>query len=667
MANRAESENSNSPAEVTAGPACHVFISYASHDAAVAQNVCSALEGAGFPCWMAPRDVKPGAQYADAIVRAIIGAKALVVVLSASAVASSHVGREVERAASKDKQIIAFRLDAAPLNPALEYFLGESQWIDVTALGMPAALARLADAVGKEPAAPVQQIPATKRAGRTKKRFAVAVAILVCVGAAAAVSIHFWSLNHRAAHPAVAAAIADRSIAVLPFADMSEKKDQEYFADGMAEEVLDLLAKVPDLKVIGRTSSFQFKGKSDDLRTIGDKLGAAYIVEGSVRKVGPRIRVTAQLIDAHSGTHRWSESYDRDFGDVLALQDEIAAGVARALQLAVSADEARPSPHLKSTEAYTLYLRGRALLDQQAGVPLLDAINDFEQALALDPSLRRAAEALALAYVDQGFDESSVPGHIAWQQAREAAKNLLRVDPNSATAHGVLGLVHAADEFDWNAAEAELSKSLALNPRDPTILDYAARVANARGQRDEALRRSDASLALDPLNPWAQQGRGFILYVAGDFAGAEAALRKCLAIGGTFDGSHLAIGRMFVARGQYAAALVEMQAEAATDAKEMGLAIVYNALGRRSDSNAALARLIEVAGKLWPVSVATVHAYRGEREEAFKWLDKAYELRDSDLLQLVAPGDPAFMPLREDPRYKAFLRKMNLPEDLPST
>src|SRR5450432_3582054 len=158
-----------------------VFISYASHDAAVAQKVCAALEAAGFPCWLAPRDVKPGAQYADAIVGAINEAKAVVLVLSRSAVASSHVGREVERAASKHKQIISFRIDAAQLSRPLEYFLGESQWIDVPALGMPEALAKLTDAVGQGAATPAQQIPATKPAGGTKKRFAIAAAILICV------------------------------------------------------------------------------------------------------------------------------------------------------------------------------------------------------------------------------------------------------------------------------------------------------------------------------------------------------------------------------------------------------------------------------------------------------------------------------------------------------
>lgn len=288
-----------------------VFISYASPDNGVAKSIVDNLEQHGLKCWLAPRNVNPGTVYAEAIVRAINEAKAVVLVLSANAMASAHVGREVERAASKRKQIVAFRVDTTPLSEELEYFLSNSQWIDVAALGMPAALAKLAGPVGQGSATSLQDDPwlraelrpAGKNPVGLAKRVAVAAAVIIGVGVAVAVGWHFWSQNHNAAQPAATVAITEKSIAVLPFTDMSENHDQDYFADGMAEEVLDLLVKIPGIKVIGRTSSFQFKGKSEDLRTIGAKLGAAYIVEGSIRKVGPRVRVTAQLIDARSGAH----------------------------------------------------------------------------------------------------------------------------------------------------------------------------------------------------------------------------------------------------------------------------------------------------------------------------------------------------------------------------
>jgi TolB-like protein/predicted Zn-dependent protease len=659
-----------------------VFISYASPDAAVADAVVAALEHAGLPCWIAPRNVVPGSLYADEIVGAIDDARVVVLILSEHAIASAHVGKEIERASSKRRRIIALHTDSAPLTRSFEYFLSESQWIDLAPGDAAAATAKLVKAVqrhldslmtvGPSPEAsrpdrsePIvhPDLSAALSAAAVKRRRWLVVAAITVVGAMLA-----WLLANKlwlsrpapVAEDRVTAVISDNSIAVLPFTDMSEKKDQEYFADGMAEEVLDLLAKMPALKVIGRTSSFQFKGKSEDLRTIGAKLGATNVVEGSVRKAGTRIRVTAQLIDAPSGAHRWSESYDRDFGDVLALQQEIATSIARSLQLTVGADDVRPLRRLPSAEAYTLYLRGRALQDRQQGIPLSQALDNFEQALALDPSFLGAAEAVAMTHIAQGLD-GTTPPRLAWRQAREAAERALRIDSRSAPAHAVLGLVHAVEEFDWNAADAEFSQALAANPRDPVTLNYAARVAHARGKRDEALRRIGASLALDPLNPYALQTLGEMLYTIGDQPGADLAFRKSLAISPTSDGSHYALGRILLARGQLQAALKEMQAEVAIGSTESGLALVYHALGQKADSDAVLARVSRAEAGEWPYGVAVIYAYRGQRDKAFEWLEKDYELRDPDLLMFVR-GDPELVQLRGDQRYTALLRRLNMAE-----
>jgi TolB-like protein/lipoprotein NlpI len=450
-----------------------------------------------------------------------------------------------------------------------------------------------------------------------------------------------------------------KSIAVLPFVDMSEQHDQEYFGDGMAEEILGLLASIPELTVIGRTSSFQFKGRGEDLRTIGEKLGVAYVVEGSVRKAGARLRVTAQLIDTQSGAHVWSDSYDRDFGDVLALQNEIAAGIARALQLAVTADVGRPTRRVENREAYALYLRGLALLDREHEQQLLAAKQALEQALALDPSFLRAAEALALAHIAMGLDED-VPSRIAWGEAKAAAEHALQIDAKSASAHGVLGFVRGYDEFAWDAAETEFAKAFALNPRDPATLYLAAQVSFARGRRDEALSRINASLALDPLNPYALSTQGALLAMLGDLDGSERAYRRVVAIIPTFDGSHYALSLVPLLRGEPAAALAEVQSEYASDAKDLGLALAYQALGRRSDSNAALARLTQADADLWPFGIGLAHAYRGESDEAIEWFEKAYEARDADFI-LFALSEPLLDPLRSDSRFKALIRKMNLP------
>src|SRR5450755_1128831 len=330
-ADPADHQEKTANATPTAEPA-RVFVSYASPDVAVAGALVEALERHGISCWIAPRDVKAGAVYADAIVRAISSAKALVLVLSENAIGSSHVGKEVERASSKKRPIIALRVDKAPLTPALEYFLSESQWIEAQDEKKEPAYARLIDAIqeleqaapgtGRSMTPPAGTGPATRPTGRRKR---IPLAVLLSVVAVALVALladRAWLAKQLAAdQPTTAAtsAVSIKSIAVLPFTDMSEKHDQEYFADGIAEEVLDRLAKVPGLKVVGRASSFQFKGKSADAAGIGTALGVAYLLEGSVRKEVGRVRVTAQLVEARSGAQRWSDRFDSDEVDMLQV------------------------------------------------------------------------------------------------------------------------------------------------------------------------------------------------------------------------------------------------------------------------------------------------------------------------------------------------------------
>lgn len=465
----------------------------------------------------------------------------------------------------------------------------------------------------------------------------------------------------RSAIPAgirpTAAAVSANSIAVLPFADMSEDRDQEYFADGMSEEIIDLLVSIPGLSVIGRTSSFQFKGKSDDLRAIGESLGAAYVVEGSVRTAGPRIRVTAQLIDARTGTHRWSQSYDRDVGDVLALQSDIATSIARTLQLAVAADDLRPVRQLPSAEAYTLYLNSRAALDR-LDESLVDAPAELEQALELDPTFIQAAEALALVHAELAVN-AGLPSELAWVNAKTAARRALLLDPGSVRAHAVLGLAIAGQDFQWDEADRELGDALRRNPRDTFVLEFAARVAAHRGRYDEALRRINTALALDPLNSYLYNTKGVIEFLAGDTQRAERSLRRVTDLSPTFGGARTVLAWVLMARGDLAAALQELNAEPAQPARNSGLASVYYLLGRKADSDGALARVTEWHGN-WPFGVAVAHASRRESDETIEWLERAYAVRDPDLA-MFGLAHPFFAFLRGDPRYEAILRKMNLP------
>ena len=657
MVEHGESANHTDPSGEAAAISACVFISYASHDAELARKVCTALEAAGLHCWMAPRDVKPGAQYADAIVGALNEATAVALVLSGSAMASSHVAREVERAASKHKPIIAFRIDAAPLNRTLEYFLGESQWIDVPALGMSEALSKLIEAAGQPAADPAHENPVQHRGGGTTMRIAVAAAILVCVGVAATLGLRSWSLTHRSA-PSTAS-ITDRSIAVLPFTDMSENKDQEYFADGMADEIIDLLTRVPAIKVIGRTSSFQFKGKNEDLRAIGSTLGAAYVVEGSVRKVGDRVRVTAQLIDASSGIHQWSDTYEEDTGDVLKVQDRIATGLVRALQVTVGADGLRPQSTLKSAEAYDLYLRGRHEMDRFDRGGFENAGGYFQQALAIDPTLIRAAEWLAAErefMAEWGF----VPAHEGYEQARASVQNALKLDPESGLAHALMCTINLGHDWDWAAASAECDRALALEPRNSQVLGYAGQAHTVLGQWEEAARLTTASIAVDPLFAGWHDLLAIIRDRTGRLADAEVERRKTLEISPTYERGHLDLGLTLVAEGKLEPALVAMGQETADGGRDAGLAIVYYEMGRKGDADAALARFTKEHASDRAYRIAQVHAYRAEADEAFAWLDRAYQQKDVDLWFFI--GNLPFKALEPDPRYKAFLRRMNLPD-----
>jgi adenylate cyclase len=287
---------------------------------------------------------------------------------------------------------------------------------------------------------------------------------------------------------------------VLPFVDMSEKKDQKYFGDGMAEEILDLLVKIPGLTVIGRTSSFQFKGKNGDLRTIGTKLNAAYVLEGSVRKSGDQVRITAQLINTRTGAHEWSETYDRHVGDVLKLQDAIAAAVARELQLTVAPGYLNSRSSIKSGEAYDLYLRGRHAYDRADIEGLDEAVTLFQQALDRDPTSVDAAAALARTYVGQ-VEVGSLTPAIGFEQARRAATNALKFDPKNVAAHVVLADIHMAYDWDWGAAERVLKQIATVAPGNVDVLSSEAWLSETLGRRDDALKQIKAALAEDPMNP----------------------------------------------------------------------------------------------------------------------------------------------------------------------
>jgi TolB-like protein/DNA-binding winged helix-turn-helix (wHTH) protein len=485
---------------------------------------------------------------------------------------------------------------------------------------------------------------------RVSIRVGVVAAVLLVLGLAVVLGWRYWSSSHEAAQPTTVAMV-DKSIAVLPFVDMSEKKDQEYFGDGMAEEIIDFLVKCPcgTLKVINRTSSFQFKGKTEDLRSIAKQLGVAYVLEGTVRKSENRMRVTAQLIDGRSGMPRWSQTYDRDYGDVLKLQDEIATKVARLVGADAFLSEYVSRKTLRNPEAYTAYLQGRYAADREDQQGLEQAVSDFQRALDLDPAFADAAAALADAYVDLG-GSGFLPRAEALEKGRLAAELALKLDPNLQGAHAELGYIHLFYDWDWPAAEREFKLAGYSPPQ----------LSMTMGRPDDALKVLKASLVFNSLDPTHYFWVGLAELRRGRLPEAEAALRRTVELSPAYTFAHYDLALVLLTRGESDAALREFMKEPSDAARLVGSALAYFALGLKAESDAALAQYTKGYADYSASGVATVYAFRGEPDEAFKWLDRAYAQRDALLYGIKYRTE--FDKLHEDPRYKSFLKKMNLPE-----
>jgi TolB-like protein/Tfp pilus assembly protein PilF len=657
---------SQPPGASVAATSRRVFISYASADAAIAKKVCTALEAAGFTCWIAPRDVVPGTMYADGIVQALDESRVLVLILSKEAVASAHVGRELERATSKRHPIIALRTDSAALNRAFEYFLNQSQWIEAGAGGIDAAIATLVGAVERHLTAEIAVAPTQasnsplRKAATARRVWRIAVAAVVLASAAAYFLVSKAKIHSEGAmKPAAVAATADKSIAVLPFVDMSEKKDQEYFGDGMAEEIIDLLAKVPDLRVPARTSSFYFKGKQTKVPDIARELGVTNVLEGSIRRSGDRIRVTSQLVRADTGYHLWSQTYDRPLDDIFKVQDDIANAVVQALQITLMGGPlTRQKGGTENLEAYQLYLRARSFMGQNTIPSLTAAREDFNQALKLDSDFGLAwaelsRDTLLLTNADVF---SSKEGY---ERARQQAQRALQVSPDLAEAHATLSNIHRNYDWDWAAAEAEVRLALAADPTNPIALMRAGQLAYTLGRWDDAERQLRLALVRDPLFTILIGSLGTAQYGAGRFADADATFRRELEIAPNSLGTRPPLSKTLLAEGKPEAALEMLQQADETD-RQKYLPIVLQAAGRQAESDEALKVLIAKFADNQAYYVAMTYAYRGDRDLAFQWLERAYEQRDQAFREIV--GERLFKNIENDPRYKAFLKKMNLPE-----
>ena len=454
--------------------------------------------------------------------------------------------------------------------------------------------------------------------------------------------------------------VADKSIAVLPFVDMSSGKDQEYFSDGLSEELLNLLAKIPELKVIGRTSSFSFKGKNEDLRSIAQKLGVAHILEGSVRKDGNKIRVTAQLIRAFDGSHLWSETYDRDLEGIFKLQDEIASAVVKQLKLRLLTT---PSSATTSSniEVHNLILQGNYFNDKLDKENMDKALDLYFQALAIDSLDARVWVAIARNYSRQVW-QNYIENNEGSEKTLKAIEKAIALDDNSAPAYSALGGFKLYHSFDLQGAEAAFQKALSLEPGNAEIINGLGSVQHPLGHWKEAEQFYRKSILLNPLKPLYYMNLGNCQTYLGRSDDAIKSFKKVLEIDPGFQRAHLYQGINYLLLGKPDLALTEMQKENLEIFKTFGLALAYHALERKQEADETLKEFKDKYQNNWSYLLAQLHAFRGEKDLAFTWLETAYNKKDGWLF-FYLKGDPLLKNLRGDPRYKAFLKKMNLPAD----
>jgi len=452
----------------------------------------------------------------------------------------------------------------------------------------------------------------------------------------------------------------DRSIAVLAFDDMSPEGDQEYLSDGIAEELLNLLAKIPELRVISRSSAFSFKSKDIKLSQIAKELNVAHILEGSVRKAGNRVRITAQLIEARSDTHLWSETYDRTLDDVFAIQDEIAATVVE--QLRIKLLRQMPRARERDPEAYALYLQARHLGRLGTAEAYQESNDLYQQALAIDADYAAAWDGLARNYSNmKGFgllqDESGS------DLARKAAEKALAIDPDYAQAHASLAWAAAYFDNDLRAAARHTERAMALDPTDLSILGAVAGMLFNLGRLDQSLAFNEYVNTLDPLNPMRHWNLCLGYQSVGRWEASIVSAKTTLKLSPGTAGAHYLIGIALLFQGEASAALEAMQREELEAFRLIGQSLAYHALGDAPASDAALAELIDKYERGWAFRIASVMAYRNEADRAFEWLDKAVEYSDDYLAEIL--GEPLFSSIKSDPRWLPFLESIGKsPEQL---
>jgi TolB-like protein/Tfp pilus assembly protein PilF len=672
-----------------------VFLSYASQDAEAAQRICEALRAGGIEVWFDQSELRGGEAWDQSIRKQIKTCALFIPVISHT----THDRREgyfrlewklaVDRCHLMDADM-AFLMpvvidDTRDNDERVPERFREVQWTRLPGgITLPAFVERVRRLLSGDPAQELtRSASAAFRASAAparkpvmplwRSKAALLVTIAVVALALGYLVANRWVFSkHDAQLRAVPGSVAQRapdsgfnppphSIAVLPFVNLSGDKEQEYFSDGLAEELLNSLSRINELQVAGRTSSFYFKGKDVDLGTIARKLNVGSVLEGSVRRSGNKIRVTTQLVNTVTGFHLWSETYDRDLKDVLKLQTNIAEAVTGSLRVALLGGIAEKIElgGTRNPSAFDAYLRGRRSVLRNTDKSLEDAIAEFSEAIRQDPSyaLAFASRSRVFSYVATGSTMRET-----FDKAHADADRALALAPDLGEGHLALAVAYELGSRDFAKANNEFERALSLASGNvPTLWRYA-HFAVRMGRTERAISAARRAVELDPLQPIGREFLAGTLYYAREYSEAIAAWKEALALRPDYPLYKVGVGIAFYALGDLQsarAACEDADESTGADSKQACLAITYDKLGRHADAEAMLTKIRASQGDADAVLYAMIYGQWGNATEALQWLDTAVRLRAPDLEALKV--SPSLDPLRKEPRFQAIERELKFP------
>ena len=669
-------EQSPEPASAPTGA---VFLSYASQDAEAAQRICSALRAAGIEVWFDQSELRGGDAWDRQIRQQIHDCRLFVAVISAHTEArdEGYFRREwrlaVERAGdmAEDKPfVVPVTVDNTSERSArVPDSFKHVQWTRLPGGDTPPAfVARIRRLLSPElsPSSAVAAAPGVRqpvRASRESKPLLLAIAGVIVLAALAYVVFERLGTPKHPTASAATFAPPPHSIAVLPFVNMSGDKEQEYLSDGLAEELLNSLAEIRELQVAARTSAFSFKGTNTDIATIAYKLNVGAVLEGSVRRSGNTVRITTQLIDAVTGFHLWSHTYDRDLGDVLKLETEIAGAVANALKVSLLGDEAAKIVRggTRNPAAFDAYLRGRkAYLAAHENEDRQTAIAAYTEAIGLDPNYALAFANRSLALSDYAGNASGPAIRESFDKAQGDAREAIALAPDLAEGHLALAFYFEIGALDFTRANEEYERALALVPGNAQVLQLYGHFAVAMNHTEAGIAALRRAIVLDPLNRDSHRTLGRVLYFARQNEEAIGVFRDALVLDPEDPASFAFRGVTYYALSDVERARASCESKPDDWRNQWCLAITYNKLGRHADAEAELAKMKAALGDAAAYQYATIYAQWGNVPKALEWLDTALRLRDPGLELLKT--DPVLDPLRQEPRFQAVMRKLKLPE-----